>query len=317
MDWYGRITEQFAKYPWFNQIFLSKCAVVILSLMLISMAADLTWRIIPQGNRIQPLNLIYTDKGGADASSSVDVTTIVSRHLFGKFEPKKVEVVEEIQPIANDVPETSLNVRLTGVVAIGEKATQGAAIIESMSKQATYVVNDTIAGTQAVLKKIFSDRVILQYRGRFETLMLDGIDYHEAKRNRQQQVKKTASKPKPKKKSGKAKVDKRHDKALIKELKAQREAFMKEPKKIFDYIRISPVRRDGSLAGYRLRPGKDPSLFKKTGLKSGDMAVEINGYDLKDMQQAMTVLRELRQMTEASIVVERGDQQVEVLFGLE
>ncbi|MDN3684057.1 hypothetical protein QW180_09280 [Vibrio sinaloensis] len=41
------------------------------------------------------------------------------------------------------------------------------------------------------------------------------------------------------------------------------------PNKFFQYVRMSQVKRDGDVMGYRLTPGKDKALFDSVGLKSG------------------------------------------------
>ena len=96
----------------------------------------------------------------------------------------------------------------------------------------------------------------------------------------------------------------------------QREQLFDDPKQLLDYINISPKREAGQLIGYRLRPGKDPSLFERAGLKHNDLAININGYDLTDMQQALSLMRELRQLTEANITVLRDGSPVQIILAL-
>jgi len=75
--------------------------------------------------------------------------------------------------------------------------------------------------------------------------------------------------------------------------------------------------KDGELIGYRLSPGKDPALFTKMGLQNNDLAVSINGYQLNDLQQAMSAINELRNSTDANITIERDGEQIDVQFSLQ
>jgi general secretion pathway protein C len=60
--------------------------------------------------------------------------------------------------------------------------------------------------------------------------------------------------------------------------------------------------------GYALLPGKDAELFARMGLKPNDVAIEINGVRLNDMQQAYGVINELREASQASIKIERDGE---------
>mgnify|MGYP003365547625 FL=1 len=96
-----------------------------------------------------------------------------------------------------------------------------------------------------------------------------------------------------------------------------REELLEEPGKLFDYIRVSQAMSDGELIGYRLSPGKEPELFKQMGLQNNDLAVAINGYQLTDLKQAMAAINELRNSTDATITIERDNQQIDVQFSLQ
>ena len=63
-------------------------------------------------------------------------------------------------------------------------------------------------------------------------------------------------------------------------------------------------------------PGKDPALFTQLGLQQNDLAIEINGIPLNDMQQAMRVINELRDASEAAIKIERDGEIRDILVSL-
>ncbi len=87
-----------------------------------------------------------------------------------------------------------------------------------------------------------------------------------------------------------------------------RREVLNEPAKFFDYIRVAPRHRNGQLYGYALLPGRDPAVFNSMGLLPNDVAIEINGVRLDDMQQAYGVINDLREAQQASIKIERDGE---------
>ena len=114
----------------------------------------------------------------SQTSSKVDLSSLLGLHLFG--EEGKVEAPKPKVVVNQNAPKTRLNVTLTGLVADSSdpiSSTTSVAIIESKGGQNTYGIEDKISGTRASIYQIFVDRVILLVSGRYETLMLDGIEY--------------------------------------------------------------------------------------------------------------------------------------------
>ncbi|MCW8832421.1 MAG: type II secretion system protein GspC, partial [Colwellia sp.] len=115
--------------------------------------------------------------------------------------------------------------------------------------------------------------------------MLDGADYNQPAKgivateveNKPPQRKNKMSDIGPKQQNI---VDQRLNKELSKSAVKLRADLSENPGKITDYLRISPARENGAIVGYRLSPGKNPEFFKLSGLKAGDVAVQMNGYDL-------------------------------------
>ncbi|MCF2859601.1 type II secretion system protein GspC [Pseudoalteromonas sp. SMS1] len=276
-------------------------AVVFLAVVYIAfLLSQLFWLLWPKSEtKLISTTPIHTQS----SQQAVNSSAILAQHIFGKAN-EKPKAEAKPQPVISNAPETQLNVRLTGIVAVSQNDVAGLAIIESQGRQETYLVQDAIKGTRAKLAQVLPDRVILDVSGRFETLMLDGLDFT------QKVAMPTTPKRNSEPKSRKISEDTRS------ELAQRRQELLNEPGKLFDYIRISPERRNGQLVGYRLRPGKDPELFKKMGLKNNDLAIAINGYQLTDMKQAMTAMNELRESTDANITIERDGRILDVQFSL-
>ncbi len=290
---------------------ISSVLLLMIVIYIAFLSAQLFWLIWPKPEA-QVLMPTITATGKAAKSISTDA--IQAQNIFGAVNTtKKVEKKPEPKVIDN-APETKLNISLTGVVAVDKDDQAGLAIIESQGAQETYEVDDVVTGTRAQIKQILAERVILQVNGRFETLMLDGIDFSKevtaSTTSRNKEIK-------PVKSRAKQRIQATNDAKIKQELRETRDVLLKEPGKLFDYIRVSPSRKNGELVGYRLRPGKDPALFKKMGLKNNDLAISINGYELTDMKQAMSAMGELRSASSATIVIDRDGEQLDVLFSLD
>lgn len=277
------------------------------------MLARLTWQLVPQPDSAAPV-LATSSSMVSTRPAAVLLTELTGYALFGNVvaEPASGESVA----VVTEAPKTQLNVKLTGLVAVPGRPDSGSAIIEHRGSEATYAVGDTLDGTRAKLHQVLEDRVLLEQSGRFETLMLDGVEFTRiAQAN-----------------AGLGQGDNLSEAAVAEEpivlaesiatgvinpdVQARRDELLAEPMKFFDYVRVSPVQRDGQLVGYRLMPGKDADAFAQMGLQQNDLAIEINGIPLNDMQQAMRVINDLREATEATLKIERDGEIRDILFSL-
>ncbi len=303
----------------FTQFVQRRIAQVVMVFLLIYIAyisANITWSVVPQAQSSSKASIKANAKNSESniKSKLIDVGKIQSLNLFGQYNETVIETTEVEM---SNVPETKLNLRLSGLVASDDKAI-AVAVIENQGKQETYGIGDVIIGTRATLEQVLMDRVFIKQSGRLETLMLDGFDYS-------QPAQKIASKAQTQKtrpiinpqpiKSGV--IDQRSNKELTATAKNLRTELDKDPAKIGDYLRISPKRKNGKIIGYSLRPGKKTEFFKLAGLKIGDVAVEMNGYDLIDPTQAMQSMVEMKKARDISLLVKRQSHLTEILISLE
>ncbi|WP_206483208.1 type II secretion system protein GspC [Thalassotalea sp. G2M2-11] len=290
-----------------------KIAKVISALLLCYIAylcAKLTWLLVPQ-QQVASAPVFNQGQQLAQAQSAkIDIASIIQLNLFGEYNatPKVVEV--KVQ----DAPETNLRLKLTGTVA-SDKPEIAAAIIEQNGKQTTYGVGDKIEGTRATLESVAQDRVLIKQSGRLETLMLDGFKYNKMSSSlpsvpsKRPPVIDAPSKPQV--------IDQRDNQLLSESAKQLKEDINNDPGKIIDHLKIVPKRSDGTIIGYQLMPGKNPEFFKASGLKSGDIAVQMNGLDLTNPSEAAQALQALKEQTDLSLLVLRGNEMTEILFSIE
>ncbi|WP_432460322.1 MULTISPECIES: type II secretion system protein GspC [unclassified Agarivorans] len=276
----------------------SRKSSVVVTVLLLCIAAyqlaTITWLLFPR--QAPSFRWVPQAVDTLGNHQQVDLTRLLKLNLFGEYQAKKASKVIA-RPASTEAPKTSLKLTLSGLVASSDPA-KSLAIIENKGKQQTYGLDESIQGTQAVIKEIQVDRVILLHRGVYESLLLDP-DNKVASARTNLRFKATGSST-----------------ATAKQLKVDVKEVLKDPSKLTDYIRISPVRRDGALTGYRVNPGKNKGVFEQVGLKAGDLAVALNGFDLRDNAQAMQVMQEMADLTDITITVERDGQLQDIFFSL-
>ena len=92
------------------------------------------------------------------------VENIVAAHLFGEPTKAKQDV--------DQAPKTKLKLSLLGVLATDNESFARALIQVQSKKMRAYSVGDLIEGTDAALHKVESQRVILDRKGKFESLAM-------------------------------------------------------------------------------------------------------------------------------------------------
>jgi general secretion pathway protein C len=281
---------------------LNQIISIVLVVILAWLAARATWLVVPAPAQ-KPIQVSLSGANTPlDNSSALE--RILSAKLFGQYQQTAAPVVQTV----TDAPQTTLNLKLTGVVATGKTPEQGTAIIENNGVEQVYAIDEQIDGSGAVLKQVIADRVILQVNGRMETLMLDGLEYQQLT------VENSAVEEGQLQEAGEAGPEEMGpSQGDIDELRREMTA---EPMKLFDYIRVQPRNRNGKMYGYALLPGKDPKMFAQFGLQPNDVAVEINGVRLDDMQQAYAVMQELGEAKQVSIKIERDGEMKDISISL-
>lgn len=301
------ITSIWAKLP---QQKIAQAISFLLLVYIAFLAAKITWLLVPQAP-IYADSMITGVKQARSPEQNFNLSPLQKLNLFGRYNEN--EQIKEVAQEITDAPVTRLQLTLAGLVA-SDKPEGAAAIIEYKGKQETYGIGELIKGTRASLEEVLTDRVIIKQSGRLETLMLDGADYNQPAQN----VANKKAKLDAIKKRGSANiVDQRSNKELSINATKLRNDLAKDPGKITDYLRISPARVKGKIVGYRLSPGKNPNFFKLSGLKSGDIAVQMNGNDLLIPLEAAQALSALKTERDISLLIERRKELIEILFSID
>jgi general secretion pathway protein C len=267
--------------------------MLLLTVLLAQSLAQLTWKLLP-GQAQEPLPVatrVGSASPSAQSSSQTDIARISQWHLFGDAKKVVAKPVDKI----TEAPDTRLNLKLLGVLA-SNSTTARAIIADGKGVEDAYAVGENLPG-DAVLREIYADRVILEYRGRMETLRLpkDALENLSVSSQGVEQTSQRST----------IQAGTADNTALLRQY---REALISNPQSLMDLVSASPVNEEGTgkLKGYRIRPGKDRKLLERFGLKSGDVVTGVNGVTLDNPIKALEIMRDLSTANSVTLDVERN-----------
>jgi len=265
-------------------------------------SALLTLAVFPEPESSQ--NWTPTTERKTDQTNRLSTQKLQDQAIFGRYQGGKVIYQQE----QIEAPKTRLKLTLVGIVAATDPRLSSV-IIEYKRSQNSYFIDSEIPGTDATVTEIYHDRIIISVNGEEQTLILDGLEEEEARLAKLEKGEEVKAK--------KSTTSKRSSRASKrKEIPLDRDELVEDPGKLLDYVRISPVREGDQIKGYRVNPGKNPELFEEAGLKAGDLAVELNGVDLTDITQAVSLMKEFPTMTDISLTIDRDGELNELYFSI-
>ncbi len=218
---------------------------------------------------------------------------IAQLHLMGK--PAPATTTKQVA----DAPETTLNLKLHGVLAGGKD--YGYAIISSGGKKVKhYGLGDDVPGG-ATLHAVFADRVILERDIRMETLRLPRATAKGFGKKKKSST--TAKKTTPK-----------TDNANFETLGQFRQEVMKNPVRLTEFINAAPHNNEeGEFMGYKLTPSNNSDMFYQLGLQPGDIVTNINDVALDAPNKGPEAMQKLATASEVTMVVMREGTEITLL----
>ncbi|MGB1581251.1 MAG: type II secretion system protein GspC, partial [Nevskiales bacterium] len=276
----------------------------VLNLILIFLigltVARIIWLLIPAETSAVSTLPTPQNNSSSNTGPTTNFNAILSANMFGRA--SQDEAPADIDPMV--APDTRLNLKLTGIFASADPEQSRALIKDESGKQRPYSVGDDIPGN-AKLYSIHADRVLLERKGRYETLRLEQDKLSSASVSRSNRNLPGTNQSSPE-----------LDPAAAQSLSEIRETLLQDPTKAGQYIRLQPVYNQGQLQGYRVYPGKNRQLFKDVGLRAGEMVTSVNGTQLDDPTRALQMLTELSSASQLSVTLERAGKSRTVNLNL-
>ena len=210
-------------------------------------------------------------------------------------------------PARGDAPATTLPLKLEGVWADADG--RGYAMIAADNTPARVYATGATLPYGATLRSVLADRVLLDTAAGVQSLALPKPDAGAAQQAPAGELAldqtlppQLAGPPPP----GQAPLSN----ALAPSPKPMVWPSGQGPLQVGDAVVGTPVLRDGRIAGYMLRPGRDAAAFVRLGLHPGDILVGIDGQPVGNPAQGGQALRQALQGGPVRIQVERDGHTV-------
>jgi general secretion pathway protein C len=214
---------------------------------------------------------------------------ITERNLFHtKSKADKTSKKETIQ--LDNLKQTELKLKLWGTVTGSEE--KAYAVIEDQNKreQNLYKIGDEIQS--ATVKAIFRNKVILSVQGRNEILEMEDITQSASLRpSRTRSPQTSRNRPTPRRR--------------ITLKREQIDSAMGNINELMGQINIRPHSKEGVPDGMMLSNIKPNSLFRRMGLRNGDILTGVDGRPIQTIDDAIKLYEDLRSSSGAKLEIKR------------
>ena len=286
------------------------CALLIVWLLIV--VAQFLWFLMPKDAVTDGVSETAGSIILPSSNKSVDIQTLQASHLFGEAGVVAQQAAEKPvdDGIEHNASKTKLDLLLEGIVHT-PNAENSIAVIVYQGKQDQYYVGDKLpVGGSVSLAKVLIDHVILDNKGKYESLWLYDDEKQRAlkKSSQEQPVRSQVSKG--------IITDKRNDRKTTALAANYRNKLYENPSSLAQAVKISPAHQDGEIFGYRVSPGTDRQQFSQLGFKSNDIVTAVNDIELDAPSKALEVYKLMRSAKEAKFTIRRNDKSIDVVVSL-
>jgi len=212
-----------------------------------------------------------------------------------------------------DAPETSLNLKLVGVMYSTDKS-EARAIIESPSEGARSFATRERVADNAEIYSIEPDRVILLHAGRQEALMLD------PEQNTAGNQAGAAYQPVSGSASNQAAINPASGNAGGAVPQAASFQLPENASKNLDDLMrdfsVTPVMEKGILQGFKLKALRNPKLMQEWGIGPDDVVTAVNGMPLNTPGRVMILYDKLKKQREFEITLDNNGNSRTIVVDL-
>ena len=221
----------------------------------------------------------------------LDAQRIVAAHLFGVAAPANAA--------GSNVPDTRVNLLLTGTIATNDPKRGLAIIGETAANAKVYSVGASVGGG-VTLYAVYTDHVLLDRAGTIESLALP----------RQA----LAGGPARAAISGLPGGNATFGQPNLAE--SVRRLIARDPGVVSEVMRPQQVFSNGQLRGFRVYPGRNRQQFAKLGLQPGDLVTSVNGTALDDPARGNEIFRTIGSSDSVRVTIERNGRPQELTLNM-
>lgn len=229
---------------------------------------------------------------------------IVERDLFQtQKEPQPVETARKLD--LENLEETKLKLKLWGTVSAEEKERAYAVIEDTQNRQQNlYRIGDAVQN--ATVKAILREKVVLSVDGKDEILAMEKLEQGIAGRP-------AAISPivRP---SATAELPARTQRISLR--RSMIEEAMQDVSKLMTEIAIKPHLADGKPAGLALTNIKPNSIFRRMGLRNGDILKGVDGQEIQSVDDALKLYENLKSAASVNVQIERRGRDRNINYNI-
>ena len=227
---------------------------------------------------------------------------VIDRNLFGTRNdaaqtPAKAEV-----DVAS-LEETKLNLKLWGTVS--GSAAGDYAVIEDVKarEQNLYRVGDAIQ--TATVKEIFREKVVLTVAGKDEVLQMQELEAGKGGAARPGGLPSRSASAAPSSNVRTQRISLRRsyiDKAMT------------DVASLMTQVQIQPHMENGMAAGLSLSSIKPNSIFRRMGLRNGDVITGVDGSEISTVDDALRLVENLKSSSSISVQLKRRGREKNIEY---
>jgi len=270
----------------------NKLFTTLLYLLSIALIAKLIWL---------GISIVFLPKEGVE---HIEVSKLKPLYYRTKL-ARKVKVVKKPKKVIKKAPQeinSMRGMRLLGIYNSGD------IIVVTIKKGTkTYVIEKGENIDGFVLTSAIDDYAIFTKNGKEFKLKLESKSYKnyikpiKSKKNIQKKKKETITGDE---------TQKTVPRGLL-------TSYTKNIDKVWKDIGIGEYRENGVLKGFKVNFVKRGSDFEKLGLKKGDVLKAINGEELNSYNSAFSFYKEINNIDNLTLSIERNNQEMELEYEIE
>jgi len=247
----------------------------------------------------QSVRQVYSiDDIGASQSPLSAYQAVIERNLF---DTRSSSVPATRQVDVSALEETKLNLKLWGTVSGSSDGDY--AVIEDVKarEQNLYRVGDAVQ--TATLKGIYREKVVLSVNGKDEVLQMQDLQSGPA-----------VMRPGglPDRGTGVSSGAARAQRISLR--RSYIEQSMQDMASLMTQVQIQPHMEDGVPAGLALSSIKPNSIFRRMGLRNGDVITGVDGSAISTVDDALKMVDSLRSASNLTVQLKRRGQEKNIEY---
>lgn len=276
--------------------------IVAVNLMLLTLGAyfgaGLFYQLVGlQGQTFQPMPLSAEDSAPQAKLINHPLAyyrPILNRDLFQTQKPDTTTDAADAVDL-EELEQTQLKLKLWGTVSGPSDRTY--AVIEDTQKreQNLYRVGDSIQN--ATIKMVLREKVVLSVDGRDEVLSMEELQQGAGSGRPVPVARSVDLPPRP---AGTQRISLMRD--LI-------DNAMQDVSKLMTEIAIQPHIENGQPSGLALTSIKPNSIFRRMGLRNGDILMGVNGQEIRSVDDALRLYESLKESSDVNVQLKRRGRE--------